>query len=326
MKRRSLILIAICLFGITSAYAQAIKVTVLHLNDTHGCGTANMTAQGDCLLSRAATIVKSIRKEVASEGGHVLLLHGGDAFFEDHSKTKGDVLRLNNGTAEVIAMHHLGYDAMVLGNHEFDETPRLKLLKEMNAFPMLSANVYDKGTTNHWATPYIIKNAGKARIAIFGLSPGTDLKWNVMRGGKKYVSVTEVHEAAKTLVPKLRKEADLVIGLTHLGSKYDLGLAKYGVDLIVGGHFHEFLKEGIRREKTMVVQAGWRYMAVGRVDIELQARGEGKGYEVSSIKAQLIYTKTAKPDPEMGKFLIDLKERIEKKEDLTKWRPEQAKR
>ena len=319
MKRGVLILFLIQVLGLSSGFGQTVKLTVLHVNDTHGVGIANMTDQGDCLLSRAATIIKGVRKEVAAEGGHVLLLHGGDAFFEDHSKDTNDVIRRNNGPAEVIAMHHLGYDAMVLGNHEFDDTPRLKLLKDMNAFPMLSANVYHKDTTNYWATPYITTKAGKARVAIFGLSPGTNDAWNVTKGGRKYISVQDEHETVKTLVPELRKQADLVIAISHLGSKSDKTLTQYGMDLIVGGHFHERLNEGIRTNNTLIVQAQWHYKFVGRVDIELRERGEG--YEVSSMKAKLIETARAEPDPEMSRLLVDLKKRIADKEDLTKWRP-----
>ncbi len=148
-------------------------------------------------------------------------------------------------------MNLIGYDAMTLGNHEFDK-PREVLLKQQEwaEFPFLSANIVKKDSGEYLVEPYIIKEFDGLSVAIFGLTT-QESPILVTPGHVEDLEFKDVVETAKALVPKLREEADVVIALTHLGffeesgggynSPGDVKLAKEvpGIDADVGGHSHD---------------------------------------------------------------------------------------
>jgi 5'-nucleotidase/UDP-sugar diphosphatase len=131
--------------GLVSLPAQAYekdktyKITILHTNDHHGHFWRS--EYGEYGLSAQKTLVDGIRKEVAAQGGSVLLLSGGDI------NTGVPESDLQDAEPDFRGMNLIGYDAMAVGNHEFDNP--LSVLRQQEKwakFPFLSANIYQKST------------------------------------------------------------------------------------------------------------------------------------------------------------------------------------
>jgi len=249
-------------------------LVVLHTNDTHGHPLKFFYdhVQDVGGLPARATLVDQIRRET----DNVLLLDAGD---------------LNTGMAEsnlfkaepdLIGYNYLGYDALVLGNHEFDN-PLVILKKQMELahFPFLSANIKtERG--KYLAQPFIIKKFDGFSVAIFGLTT----KETEVIGNPEHIKgivFEDEIEVAKSLVPELQKKADLVIALVHMGiyENSERGSKKLaskvsGIDLIIDGHSHTMLEEPIiiknpaSEDRTIIVQA-WQWgLVLGRVDVWIQ--------------------------------------------------------
>ena len=250
------------------------KLVVLHTNDTHGhpvkffkYPTPNVGG-----LPARATLVRQIR----DKNRNILVLDAGDL---NTGRVESNFFKAK---PDIEGFNYIGYDAMAVGNHEFDN-PVCVLRDQMESsqFPFLSANVKTRDG-KYLARPYIIKQFGKLRVAIFGLTTKeTEITGNP-ENIKDLIFEDEV-EVAKKLVPKLKKEADVVIALVHMGiypacTKGSKRLASEvnGIDLIVDGHTHTrldfpiLIKDTGSDHKTIIVQA-WKWgLVLGRVDLWIQ--------------------------------------------------------
>ena len=246
-------------------------LTVLYTNDVHGHPVkfSNLSVPDVGGLPARATLVKEIR----SKNKNVLLLDAGDLntgqAASNFFKAKPDILGYN----------YMEYDAMVLGNHEFDNP--IHILREqmdLAKFPFLSANVKTRNG-DHLAIPYIIKNFSSFKVAIFGITT-TEAK---VTGNPDYIKdliFEDEIEVAKKLAPYLRKRADVVIALTHLGI-YDgvnrgskrLATRVGGIDLIVDGNTDTKLEAPLvindpdSTHQTLIVQAWHWGLVLGRIDL-----------------------------------------------------------
>lgn len=128
---------------------KTYKLTILHTNDHHGRFWQNQ--YGEYGMAARKTLVEQIRNDVAKQGGSVLLFSGGDI------NTGVPESDLQDAEPDFKGMNKIGYDAMAIGNHEFDN-PLKVLLKQKNwaHFPLLSANIYDKKTGKRLFQPYQI--------------------------------------------------------------------------------------------------------------------------------------------------------------------------
>lgn len=137
------------------AYEQdkTYKITILHTNDHHGHFWRN--DYGEYGLAAQKTLVDGIRKEVAAEGGSVLLLSGGDI------NTGVPESDLQDAEPDFRGMNLIGYDAMAVGNHEFDNPLSvLRQQEKWSKFPFLSANIYQKAPASACLNPGRCLNAG----------------------------------------------------------------------------------------------------------------------------------------------------------------------
>jgi len=127
-----------CSQGPLGKKTEGIKLTILHTNDHHGRFWSNK--DGEYGLAARATLIAQIREEVKKNGGEVLLLDAGDV---NTGVPQSDLL---NAEPDFKGMSALGYDAMALGNHEFDNPLKVlfKQQKDWANFPFISANIYDK--------------------------------------------------------------------------------------------------------------------------------------------------------------------------------------
>ena len=270
------LVLLLSLFVTFTAHAAADKIhklTILHTNDHHGRFWPN--SDGELGLAARSTLIQQLRAEAKKDGSHVLLLDAGDV---NTGIPQSDILKAE---PDFKGMAALKYDVMALGNHEFDN-PVATIFKqrEWAGFPFVSANIYYDKTNERVFPSHIVKNLDGLRVAIFGLTTeDTPLKTKIenTKGLKFRPAVQE----AKELVPTLRKEADIVIAVTHIGhhpdeshgidAPGDVTLARQvnGIDLIVGGHTQKPLFEPDIQNNTIIVQAYEWGKYVGKVELEI---------------------------------------------------------
>lgn len=246
-------------------------LVVLHTNDSHGHPVRFVYSEAPDVggLPARATLVRRVREE----NENVLVLDAGDF---NTGRAESTFFKARPDLEEYNA---IGYDALTLGNHEFDN-PRETLEEQMALarFPFLSANIKTRDG-RYLAEPYVIKEFTGFKVAIFGLTTKDTERIGNPEHIKDLLFQDEI-TVAKKLVPKLRRKADLVIALVHLGI-YDspgrgskrLASQVAGIDLIVDGHSHTRLdapisvKHGASDWTTPIVQA-WQWgLVVGRVDL-----------------------------------------------------------
>ncbi|OQS30996.1 bifunctional UDP-sugar hydrolase/5'-nucleotidase [Chromobacterium haemolyticum] len=217
---------------------KTYKITILHTNDHHGRFWPN--SDGEYGLAAQKTLVDQVRAEVKADGGYMLLLSGGDI------NTGVPESDLQDAEPDFRGMSRIGYDAMAVGNHEFDKpVPVLMKQRQWVNFPMLSANIYQDG--KRMFDPYAMFNLGGVKVAVLGLTTDDTAKMVNPEQVKGIEFRSPIAEAGK-LVPELRQKADIVIAATHMGHYTDgqhgvnapgdveMARAVKGLDLIVGGH------------------------------------------------------------------------------------------
>jgi 5'-nucleotidase/UDP-sugar diphosphatase len=264
-------------FSASASQAWAEKLVVLHTNDHHGHPVAfsfggKPSAGG---LPARATLVEKIR----AENGNVLVLDAGDI------NTGRPESNLFDARPDIIGYNFIGYDAMAIGNHDFDHGKRaLAEQMAMARFPFLSANIRT-ASGNLLARPYIIKSFNGFKVAVFGLTTveTTSITYPEHIAG---LHLEDEVETAWKLVPRLRKQADVVIALVHLGiyataRRGSLRLAREvpGIDLVVDGHSHTKLDKPVRVKnrisgKVVPVVQAWKWgLMVGKVDMDVSGNG-----------------------------------------------------
>ena len=168
-------------------------------------------------------------------------------------------------------MNDLRFDAMTLGNHEFDwGLATLRTLTEGARFPFLSANITDReGKALPGVKPYVILERKGIKIAVIGLTT-PDVATAVKREHVAGLKQRSPEKLLPGLIAEVRgKGATLVILLSHLGFAEDmrLGSSVPGIDVIVGGHSHTALADPVQTERTIVVQAGARGLYLGVLEL-----------------------------------------------------------
>lgn len=248
--KRGVALALLAAFALASQPAQAYekdktyKITILHTNDHHGHFWRS--EYGEYGLAAQKTLVDSIRKEVAQERGSVLLLSGGDI------NTGVPESDLQDAEPDFRGMNLIGYDAMAVGNHEFDNPLTVLRQQEKWAkFPFLSANIYQKSTGERLFKPWAIFTRQDIKIAVIGLTTDDTAKI----GNPEYFTDIEFRkpaEEAKVVIQELNmnEKPDVIIATTHMGH-YDNGdhgsnapgdvemarsLPAGSLAMIVGGH------------------------------------------------------------------------------------------
>jgi 5'-nucleotidase len=231
----SVFCILVLLTAAQPAAAKAITITILHTNDMHA-HVEPFTQRGRELggYARQATLINRFR---ASDPNPILLC-AGDTF-------QGTMyFNVYEGLADLAYMNLIGYQAMAVGNHEFDRGPAvLAHFAGLAAFPLLAANLDVSGDKD--LAPLVkaatVLSVGGERIGIVGAetpellsisSPGPTVKLKDL--------VTSVQAAIDELT---RSGVDKIVLLSHVGYRGDIELAPLlkGVDVIVGGHSHTLL-------------------------------------------------------------------------------------
>ena len=245
MKRLHLI-IFMALLSVVSVGAKTKKqLVVLHTNDVHSCimplneNLDNKDLDGRGGFVRRVNMIKEQRA-----------LHPDLLFFDSGDFSQGSgYYTLFKGDVEVGLMNQMGYDAVTIGNHEFDfGLENMARLFRMANFPIVCSNYDFTGTPcDGLVKDYITINRNGLKIGVFAL--GAPLKGLVANKNCEGVKFLDPAETAKKYVKLLRKQekCDVVICLSHLGweiSEYpDQQFIREidGCDLVLGGHTHTYM-------------------------------------------------------------------------------------
>jgi len=303
-----------------TGFAGSTTITLLHVNDSHSHLDAfgpkdaklNGTLGG---IAKVATIVENER----SREDNVLLLHAGDAFEGDicYNALLGIPV-----VADLTFMGALQFDAMAVGNHEFDGGPDFLDQVLSNSFilgdvPLLSANLdfsgcgidaecSDLGTT---IVPHLIKEYGDVKVGIFGLT----VPDNAATDPSPVVIESDFVGIAQAQADALRADgADVVVLLSHLGFAKDEEVAGSvtGIDFIIGGHDHFLFKKPVAvtnpdEKTTLVFQAGWHYLDIGKLTFTVtDGVVHVDKYQMLPVDA------TVAPDPTFQEIVDSLKAEI----------------
>lgn len=251
------------------------KLTILHVNDTHshlepersgefaGCGGA---------LERAAYI-DSVRQ--ADGAGNVLLLHAGD--FVQGTSYFSEL----KGTVEVQILNALHYDAVTLGNHEFDNgIEALGDLLSGLEMPVVVCNYdFSPFEMGKYVKPYVILEKAGKKIGIIGVL--CDLKDMLAGDIANRIPALDMIPTVQKYVDEIRPQCDLVVALTHIGLEEHnpgdilddaLAASTRGIDMVIGGHSHTFLDKplyvkNIDGKEVPVVQTGWMGTQMGEFHV-----------------------------------------------------------
>lgn len=278
--------ILILIISFSAGIRAQQTITILHVNDTHSTlapiGPRNEMLQGmQGGIARATSVIESERLTEPN----LLLLHAGDISIGD--------LFFNYAfqVPELTWMKMMRFDAMTLGNHEFDLTPEVLLGSLQNvfpdpaeAFPILGANVDASAVIDldAYISDYTIKTVGTVKVGIFGLiTPATNLLSQPLPVLIEE-DVEQIMNIAGTTSYVLRnvENCDVVLLLSHLGVEFDKAIASIvpGIDLIIGGHDHYKYEAPLpipnpSSRTTWVTQAGSNYMYIGKMKLDIDSEG-----------------------------------------------------
>jgi 2',3'-cyclic-nucleotide 2'-phosphodiesterase/3'-nucleotidase len=284
---------AIVVVGPQGAAQSRVQITILGTTDLHG----NIlpidyykNTPDNRGLAKMATLIKRVRKE----NPNVVLIDSGDTIqgtpLEYYHNKK------NNTPLDpmMTVMNSLNYDAMAVGNHEYNFG--LKVLDKARSearFPWLSANTYEKGSEKTHYQPYIVKEVAGVRVGVLGLTTPGIPNWE---NPPNYVGLEfrEPLSEAKKWVPVLRdkERVDLVVVAMHMGLEEDLrtgeinpgqvtnenqavAIAKTvpGVDVIFMGHTHREVPS-LTINGVLITQANHWGRHLARADFYLERDGE----------------------------------------------------
>jgi 2',3'-cyclic-nucleotide 2'-phosphodiesterase/3'-nucleotidase len=215
----------------------------------------------------------------------------------------------------MLAMSHLGYDAMAVGNHEFNfGLASIESARHDASFPWLSANVVREDGTPFF-TPYLVKDVNGVRVGILGLITPNVPNWE---SPENYAGLTflDTVETARRYVPLLREKegADVVVVVTHQGLERDLltGLSNEteyenqayrltrdvpGIDVVLLGHTHQRI-EPREVNGVVVCEPGRWGDSLCRVDLTIE-RGVSGDLRVARWEGVLLSTAGVEPDPDV---------------------------
>ncbi len=323
MRGTTILVLATALGALT---ARAETLTILHTNDFHSriepinkydstC-SAEDDAEGKC-FGGSARLATAIRGQQA-ETNNWILVDGGDQF-------QGSLFyTYYKGKAAAEMMNRLGYDAMTVGNHEFDDGPEvLRGFMDAVDFPVLMANaeVSAEPQLEDVIRPSIVIERGGEKIGLIGLTPADTAE---LASPGPNVTFSDPVEAVKREVGTLSADGvKRIIVLSHSGYLQDQALAASvdGIDVIVGGHSHTLLANDIDGAAgpyptwvpspdgtpTAIVQAGAYGRYLGRLDVTF----DDEGMLTDAKGGPVLMDASVAEDPALKARIVDLARPLE---------------
>ncbi|MFO7773733.1 MAG: bifunctional UDP-sugar hydrolase/5'-nucleotidase [Dehalococcoidia bacterium] len=268
-----------------SAETEELYFCILHTNDIHSAliphspavdyhpEKENPTIGGFC---RLATAVNEIRESKTSEGEPVLLLDAGDFL----GGAAFAWLALQGYAAELTIMQEMGYDAVIIGNHEYNYGPDVLAQYLLEAgYPeahqktvVLASNIetpadHPLTAWNLYRTTELFEMENGLKVGVFGLIGESAILVTAETGDVHFL---DQQEAARRAIDRLTEQgADVIVGISHSGVDEDQELARQvpGIDVIVGGHCHTALYQPVLEGDTVIVQAGSLGSYLGQLEL-----------------------------------------------------------
>ena len=297
----------IAFFILNSAVCFAAELIIFHTNDMH-CRVQNIDDDGQSIgLAEISAAVKATKAKNAA-----LFFDAGDTL---HGMP---VINISNGENLIPLLNAAGYDAMTAGNHDFNygSAQLQKIAKQLN-FPILDANIVRKGSNKRIFKPYKIFKLNGMKIGVFGLStPDTALTTNSRN--VETINFLNPVEISREMIKKLRPKCDILIAIMHMGvdasaefTSERIARETDGIDLIIDGHSHTALPDGIKIGDTLIVQTGCYEHFLGCVKIEVE------NHKIISKHAKLLDSDDVKaispiPDEKILQILAEVNENGEK--------------
>lgn len=236
--------------GVAAPAAAETTLHILHINDLHSriqpinrfdstCN-AEDDAAGECFggVARVATAINTRRDELTAAGENVIVLDAGDQF-------QGSLMYTTyKGEVEAEMMMAIGFDAMAVGNHEFDDGPQgLSDFLDLVDFPVISGNLdlSQSNLLNDRVGDYVVLDVNGMQVGVVS-ALATDTV-ETSSPGPNVIFQNEV-DALQADVDELTEQGvNMIIALTHVGLPVDIAIAEAvsGIDVIVGGHSHTYL-------------------------------------------------------------------------------------
>ena len=318
MRPSMLLLLAALLQAAPPPATETVTVTVMATTDTHGAlypwdyFTRQAAPRG---LAAAATLVAQVRRETP----HTLLVDCGDTIqgspLESVHQAAVRAGKAPSPDPMMLAMNRMGYDAMVVGNHEFNfGLANLAAARETARFPWLSANT--TGASPPFAS-YLVKTVGGVKVAIIGVTTAAIPQWEKPENVRG-LSWLAPEDAVRRALEELEHEnPDVILAAVHGGLDRDpaTGERRPGempgensvwqiaekfpqLAAVVYGHTHR-REEGRRVGRVLLVQPRNFAMDVARIDLVL-AREAGGPWTLTGTSSRLLPVPPDTPaDPEI---------------------------
>lgn len=298
------------------------EVIILYTNDFHSAldPIAAYWLPNQPRLGGAAALAGYINRFRAANDT-TFLFDSGDMF-------TGVVSNLTRGQALMEMMRAMGYDAMAIGNHEFDYgAASFEAQMARVPMPVLGANIFYKGTTHRYSRPYVILERNDVRVGVIGVI-GDDARSAVLPSGIAELEFQDPAAAIAPIVKDLRPQVDVLVVLAHQGktgpqqtdaeahpdlqrdfdADVQLAGAVPGIDVIVGGHAHRGIERPFVHPQTgtLIVQTYGYGTRLGVLRLQLR---EGR---IASHTGELVTTWTARvsPDPVVARVVERYKQEV----------------
>ncbi len=286
------------------------KLTLLHSNDMHGDFLAE---QIDENLVGGVSLLSGYINKVRQEEKNVLYAIAGDMFC-------GSIIDAEfHGLSTIQIMNMLSPDIVTIGNHEVDYgIAHLLFLEKCAEFPIINANLYLKTNHTRLFKPYhVIETDGMKILFIGVLTEITLLKCKMDKLVGTFVTLEDAaQEVGKICNTYNATDIDMTVLLTHIGLEEDKKLAAlldpaWGVDMIVGGHSHDFMQEPAVVNGIPIVQVGTGTDQIGRFDLMIDTE-ENKidSYTWTPVP---INSSTCPRDPSIEEVICTYKDHTDEK-------------
>lgn len=293
--------------------AGDVTLTLLSTTDSHGHLLAwdDMTNRpANWGLAKIAALVETIR---ATEP-NVLLLDCGDTIEGTPLAYYFNVKDPSPPNPEIAVMNAMHYDAMEVGNHEFNFGERVMWkAKRESHFPWLAANLKQTYTSGvPYFQPYIIKKVGGVRVGIVGfVTPGVP-HWEIPSHYRGY-TFEPIVDAARRVIPEVRAKCDLVVAIVHSGldrnpktgapfsgytlndenAAWELAESEPSIDVLFYGHTHQEMPQLMVNGVLMAQAKNWGE-SLARADVKLHRESNGR-WKVVSKRSTTIRPQTDAP-------------------------------
>ncbi|HYR85328.1 MAG TPA: bifunctional UDP-sugar hydrolase/5'-nucleotidase [Terriglobia bacterium] len=285
MKCVRKLLLCVLLIAGCSAPHGPVHVVVMHTNDIHGQILPKDGAGG---LPQIATVIRSANPDLILDAGDMFT----GTFLSDEFK----------GEPTIQAMNLIGYTSSTIGNHEFDYgQDALRMRLRDASFPVLSANLE---TPISEIKKYTVVTVKGIRFGIIGLTT-ENVKAKSHPKNMDGVTVVDIVESVKRILPEVRSASDFIICTVHLEDAEEKRFAEAfpEIRLMIGGHNHDALGP-YSLGQTLVAKTGVSGRNVGRVDLEFQERN------LTKIEAKLIPVTNVPADPAIVKIVEPFETRV----------------